>query len=549
MKNFQQHFYLIVLFHLLFTGCGSYSSDEGKMDGSFHTVVSSISPSDEVSSVSTDTSILVTFSEEMSSSSVTTNTSDTTCSGTLQVSYDNFTTCIQLSSSPAVSNSNKTYSVTPSSSLSYGTNYKVSLTSEIDEASGSNKFNQYITPTGFTTEIFVASTSPADAGTLVSLLTTISVTFSETMDTSSVTTNTSGTTCSGTIQVSIDNFSTCVQMSSFPVASNSNKTYTLTPSSDLIHLSIYKIRVTTGVKDIYGNGISNNFETSNGFTTSGMFAAVISDDILTSPDGETWTLRSIGTSTYQSPSYNAITYGNGNFLAVGNTGAILTSTDGINWSSRFSGTSDSIAEVTSGNSIFVIVGGDIRTSSDGISWTLRDDPSAWLGDITYGNNTFVTVGDDGTILTSSDGITWTSRTSGTSNGLHAVSFGNDLFIAVGYPHTILRSSDNGTSWSTITTGSSTRHLNAVTFGNNMFITVGTDRAIFRSPDNGTSWNWRGNGWGGDFDLYGVTFGNNIFTYVASDSRSGYSSDNGASFSATFPPVSYGSRIVDVTSSE
>ena len=35
-----------------------------------------------------------------------------------------------------------------------------------------------------------------------------------------------------------------------------------------------------------------------------------------------------------------------------------------------------------------------------------------LNGVTHGNNTFVTVGDNGIILTSSDGISWTKRTSG-----------------------------------------------------------------------------------------------------------------------------------------
>jgi hypothetical protein len=267
MKKLLQHFYLIVLLNIIFTGCGSYSSDEDKMDGSFHTVVSSMSPSDGVLSTSIDSSISVTFSEEMSSSSVTTNNSDTTCSGTLHVSSDNFTSCIQMSASPTTSNSNKTYTVTPSSSMSYGTNYKVRLTTGIENVSGTNPFEQYTTPTGFTTEIYITSTSPADNDSEVSLNTTISATFSETMNTSSLTANTSGTSCSGTIQVSSDNFSTCVQMSSSPVASNSNKTFTVTPSSILSYTTTYKIRVTSGVQDSSGNGLSSKYETTSGFDT------------------------------------------------------------------------------------------------------------------------------------------------------------------------------------------------------------------------------------------------------------------------------------------
>jgi len=71
----------------------------------------------------------------------------------------------------------------------------------------------------------------ADNQGSVSITDNITVTFSEAMDTTYVTTNTSDTYCSGTIRVSAssDNFSTgsCVKMSSAPASSNSNKTFTL----------------------------------------------------------------------------------------------------------------------------------------------------------------------------------------------------------------------------------------------------------------------------------------------------------------------------------
>ena len=44
---------------------------------------------------------------------------------------------------------------------------------------------------------------------------------------------------------------------------------------------------------------------------------------------------------------------------------------------------------------------------------------------------FVIVGSSGTILTSSTANSWISRTSGTSEGLKAVTYGNSTFVAVG----------------------------------------------------------------------------------------------------------------------
>jgi hypothetical protein len=269
MKNLQQHFYLIILFHSLFTGCGSYSSDEDKVAGSFHTVVSSMSPNDGEASVSTNTSVSVTFSKEMNSSTVTTNSSDTSCSGTFQVSSDSFSTCIQMSSSPTASNSNKTFLITPSSRLTYGTIYKVILTNNINDKSGEVLSSQYTTPSGFTAiNITVVSSSPSDSQTSVAINTSISVTLNEPVDSSTVTTNTNDTSCSGTYQVSSDNFTTCIQMSSSPTVSNSYKSFTIKPKSDLSKNLVYQIRLTTGVKDSSDNALSSQYDTSSGFRTS-----------------------------------------------------------------------------------------------------------------------------------------------------------------------------------------------------------------------------------------------------------------------------------------
>ena len=74
---------------------------------------------------------------------------------------------------------------------------------------------------------------------------------------------------------------------------------------------------------------------------------------------------------------------------------------------------------------FVSVGnsGTILTSSDGISWTKRTSRKwGFLKGVTYGNGIFVTDGNSGTILTSPDGNSWTKRTSGTSKYLRGVTY-------------------------------------------------------------------------------------------------------------------------------
>ena len=195
-----------------------------------------------------------------------------------------------------------------------------------------------------TTTPTISSIYPTDNQSGVSISDNISVTFSEAMDTTSFTTNTSNTTCSGSLQLSSDNFSSCFQVSSSPSNSNSDKTYTVDPSGSLLYSTSYKIRVTTGVKDTAGNTLSSQYETSSGFTTTGLFVTVgESGTILTSPDGTTWTERTSGTSIF----LIGVTYGNGLFVSVGDSGTILTSPDGTTWTERTFGTYISLSGVTS----------------------------------------------------------------------------------------------------------------------------------------------------------------------------------------------------------
>ena len=108
----------------------------------------------------------------------------------------------------------------------------------------------------------------ADNQSSISITDNITVTFSESMDRTSVTTNTDNTSCYGTLGLSSDNFSSCVRMSSEPASSNSNMTFTLDPSDNLTVGTTYLTRVTTGVKDASGNAMSSQYDNSTGFTTA-----------------------------------------------------------------------------------------------------------------------------------------------------------------------------------------------------------------------------------------------------------------------------------------
>ena len=135
-----------------------------------------------------------------------------------------------------------------------------------------------ITPTVFS----IYSTT--DNVSKIAVTDNITVTFSESMDTTSITSNTNNTSCTGSLQFSSDNFSTCVKMSSSPSISNSDKAFTLDPTDNLSNYTSYKVRISTGVKDSSGNNLSNQYDSSN-FTTANTEIRVV---VIYTNDRQSW---------------------------------------------------------------------------------------------------------------------------------------------------------------------------------------------------------------------------------------------------------------------
>jgi hypothetical protein len=118
-----------------------------------------------------------------------------------------------------------------------------------------------------TTAPTISSVSPTDNSTYKSPATMIAVIFSETISTSSITTNTSDTSCSGSYQLSSDNFTSCIKMSATPSASDNDTAFTATPADNLSNGTKFKLRITTSAKDTSSNSLASTY-TTNGFTTS-----------------------------------------------------------------------------------------------------------------------------------------------------------------------------------------------------------------------------------------------------------------------------------------
>src|SRR5574340_1193883 len=93
--------------------------------------------------------------------------------------------------------------------------------------------------------------------------------------------------------------------------------------------------------------------------------------------------------------------------------------------------------------VFVVFSSQVFAAEPLDNWRLRNPLE--LQSAVYGNDLFVVVGENGTILTSKSGETWSLKASGTSRWLRGIAYGKDTFVAVGSEGTILTSGD-GSKW-------------------------------------------------------------------------------------------------------
>jgi hypothetical protein len=225
---------------------------------------------------------------------------------------------------------------------------------------------------------------------------------------------------------------------------------------------------------------------------NGIYVAVGEDGfIMRSIDGTTWTIVSsvVGDDLWD------VAYGNGVFVAVGGN-TVFVSDDGLTWNEYTPPTDFSSYSITFGNGIFVAIDSNpnsVFISNNGINWglpvTLPSDTT--LTDISYGDNLFVVVGYNGTVVTSPDGTSWTLETSNTTKTLWQVTYGTGpgVYVIVGESGTVL-TSPNGHAWTVQASGIS-QTLMTVGYGGNGFVTSGSNSSsdaghIWTSPD-GAGW--------------------------------------------------------------
>ena len=160
--------------------------------------------------------------------------------------------------------------------------------------------------------------------------------------------------------------------------------------------------------------------------------------IYTSLDLDHWMPRDSGTTK----SLRSLTIFGTNIFISAEAGTILSGPNARELVIRTVETTDWLEGIAGGTSAIVAVGdnGSIYSSGNGIDWSRRGDFTTWLRSVAYGGGQFVTVGEEGFIATSSDGETWQQRASDTSAHLNKVTWLEDRFWIVGDQGTVLTNS-------------------------------------------------------------------------------------------------------------
>jgi len=204
--------------------------------------------------------------------------------------------------------------------------------------------------------------------------------------------------------------------------------------------------------------------------------------------------NAVANSTFGGNSFiNAIAYGNGKFVAVGDDGKIAYSTNGATWTAVPNSTfgSNGIYDIAFGDGKFVAVGStSIAYSSDGVSWAAANTPFVGGRAIAYGGGKFVVGrgsagGDASPVAYSSDGIQWT-RGTGNMYSHEAIAYGGGMFVVVSGNANQRGYSSDGVNWTRVTYNSTT-YDRAVAYGSGKFIAVaGYGRIVYSS--DGATWN-------------------------------------------------------------
>lgn len=202
------------------------------------------------------------------------------------------------------------------------------------------------------------------------------------------------------------------------------------------------------------------------------------------------------TSNFGATAITAIAFGNGLWVAGGNSGELRTSTDAVTWVTQTSNFTGQIQSIVYGNNVWVACDNtstvpNFRTSTDAVTWVTRTSniiTGTYCRTIAYNGQIFVAGGYRGQIRTSTDAITWVTQTSnfGSVNQdvIHSIIYANNTWIAVGEVSlsAAIRTSTDAVTWVTQSFGGSTNGLLSIAYGNRTYVLGGLQSSLYTSTD-------------------------------------------------------------------
>ena len=212
------------------------------------------SPASGEVDVSPDVALVVYFDEPLDAASVT---------NAVQLREDPAGPSEQPAGTTELSSDAKSFTFKPSAPLRMGSTYKATITGVRDLAGNTQAQPLEITFTVRPPPPAILGSTPRDGALHVAPGVTVRVSISGAVEASSVTAQPAEGPCSGSLQLSRDDFATCVG----GTAEVQPTALLFKPAVQLQLDSTYKLRVTTAVQSAPGVGLSAPFQMGSGFRT------------------------------------------------------------------------------------------------------------------------------------------------------------------------------------------------------------------------------------------------------------------------------------------